>query len=245
MAAGFAAWLLFASTGVTQDALPLQVQADILQGQIEKDVAAGDIPRAIADIDRYRGMGVSVPAKLFFVEARLATISKDHVRAEQALREYLRVSSKADEDYAAAVAMFPDVQKAAADQKAANGESQVARPSTRPVLAAGGTLEGIWNIKMSAGRNGAKRSGTLKINEAQKSAVLNISFPNFPWPTEKIEQQCSLETTGTGSASVSCTSFKSLGLPGFPYMLDKLQISRVTDVIWRGSDSWGPVEITK
>ena len=190
-------------------------------------------------------MGVAVPPKLFFVEARLAEISKDHIRAEQALTDYLGVSSKADEDYAAALSMYGDVQRAAAEQRTAGAPPSSSRPATLSAKRAGGVLSGRWTVKFA--RPLVKTEGTLQISEDETKATLVLIVYNWPFGKFTATQDCTINPTGAETLAVNCFAMKLTNLMSSSgYRPDTFQLTRKSEKIWVGSDSYAyPVEMTK
>lgn len=122
---------LFASSAaLAQPALPPQVRADMLIGKIDVAIASGNVQEALLGIADYRRLGVKVPPALLFMEGRLAAIAKDYTRSKRALAEYLALpEARRDRNYAAALSLYLDVERAEADLAAvrAAGALETAR----------------------------------------------------------------------------------------------------------------------
>ena len=100
-----------------QSALPAQVRADIALTEITDAIRDNKPVVALEAIQRYRSLGVTVPPRLLFVEARLALIASEPIRAESAISEYLRTATTADPSYSDAVRLYPEIGRQAQHAK--------------------------------------------------------------------------------------------------------------------------------
>jgi hypothetical protein len=126
-AAAFCAGLSLPASA--QPALPLTVQADMILREITAAITSNDAPGALSAIARYRSLGVAVPPRIAYFEARLAALTGDDERANRALAEYFQKVNSADPEYNAALDLYSGIDrrvKARAATKAANDATRAA-----------------------------------------------------------------------------------------------------------------------
>lgn len=129
------------SIGVEAQTLPKQVQADIIYAQISEAIRLNKASDALVAITQYRALGVAVPPRLLFVEAKLAALSNDVIRADTALSEYLRLVNSSDASYAEAIKLYPQVHSQADGLRVLEAERIAARQAEQEKAAARAKME--------------------------------------------------------------------------------------------------------
>ena len=104
---------LFVCSPVAGQGLPQQVQADLAMEEITSAIHNNQPQVALDGIRKYRKLGISVPPRLMFAEAKLALLVGDPIRAESAITEYLRTAPKTDPSYAAAISAYAEISQKA------------------------------------------------------------------------------------------------------------------------------------
>lgn len=105
--------ILLISFPAEAQTLPKQVQADIIYAQISEAIRLNRASDALGAIRQYRALGVTIPPKLLFVEAKLASLANEPIRADAALSEYLRLVNSTDASYSEAIKIYPEVHRKA------------------------------------------------------------------------------------------------------------------------------------
>lgn len=101
-----------------QPPLPKEVQADMLVGRIEAAVEAGNAGEALASLAEYRKLGAKMPSALLYLEGRLAAISKDYLRSQRVILQYLSLpEARSEKNYQAALALYADVERKIRDDR--------------------------------------------------------------------------------------------------------------------------------
>ena len=112
--------ILLTSLPAESQTLPNQVQADIIYAQISEAIRLNKASDALVAITQYRALGVTIPPTLLFVEAKLAALANEPIRADTALSEYLRLVNSTDASYAEAIKIYPEVHRRAEEARQVN-----------------------------------------------------------------------------------------------------------------------------
>ncbi|MFY9270865.1 MAG: formylglycine-generating enzyme family protein [Candidatus Manganitrophaceae bacterium] len=184
-----------------QSSLPPKVQADILQNQLVEEVREKKFSDALVTIDRYKALGVPVPLRVLWLEAKLAYSSSQAQRALKAIELYLSRAAeggKEDELYAEAIALYPKIQKAASEENIKLGLDESKLPKELQgamLLIKGGCFE---MGDTSGGGGGDERPvhavcvgdfflGIAEVTQAQWQSVMGTNPSNFKGPDRPVE----------------------------------------------------------
>ena len=104
------------------DALPVNVRADLLAKEIVAAAKAGNDKKLLDAITRYRALesqGHRTPPTILFHEAKAAKRTGDIGRAYTANQDYLKVADRSERNYGEALQLHSDISKINSREKAA------------------------------------------------------------------------------------------------------------------------------
>lgn len=86
--------------------LPPETQAKLLDRKIASEIQEGNLSTVENLIGEYKGLGVSVPATYYFIEARIAASRNDHIKAKLSLEQYFQATSTSHAKYDEALTLY-------------------------------------------------------------------------------------------------------------------------------------------
>lgn len=107
----------------TQNALPPQVQADLLRQKIITAVKRHDLKAVVSATEQYKKLGVAIPPVFLLVEAKAEFRLDESVRAFSTLQSFLENSNRKSKEYREAIHLYPIYQRAAKSRADAHAEA--------------------------------------------------------------------------------------------------------------------------
>lgn len=135
----------FTGQACAQAALSVDVRADILTREIVESAKNGKTESALDKISEYRALereGHKTPPPMLFMEAKLASVARQHDRAVAALTSYFTLAERSDRNYAEALVLMTSEQEYAKNDSMASTRNEINKAIERKDYVAADELAG-------------------------------------------------------------------------------------------------------